>query len=307
VDPTQYLSVLSFGLELGLDLGIGLLYGSQKTGLVTDLATLSVINKATKTAVVVLGVTADLEVTLTYPQKGAAPTTLLAQNTTTMTIGMPAYVSGSVDTMSVTVTPPTKWTVQDPSQGSLNLMYIGEDSAAWDENIVISISGVKNNSSAQVQAAALTVVMKGAEGTGTLPPHPRPHVASLPLVQQTFSASLSWNVNHESDFTVTGDSSGTCTADSPPDIFSPLISTDGTAVTVTDNEGRVWKLGYVFGQTGASPYIQAFWWKDGKPFSPRNYYASEKVIVKATAATTTANYRDVSGSPNNLQITATLT
>ena len=302
----KYVSAVSIGVEVvGLEFSLALIKGgTQKTNLISNIATLDVINDVNNTAAIVIGEADSLTLTLLNPLLGSDPCILLLLNKTTLKIGMPAYMSACVWELTVT-DGSGDWKVTDQSGGYLNLIYIGEDQSSWSDSIVLTISGAKNNSSALAQKDVVTLSMKDFTSerkiqNKTITPIPAP----LPLVAKVFKATFNWSLTTiESDFKVTGSISGTIDVTSPPDTLQLI---DGLSATF--NDGTVWSFGYLFAQlSSGEPYVQAFWTKEGKPYISINQYKSDKfTLVSGTSVTATAYYEESSSSSDYFQISAVL-
>jgi hypothetical protein len=268
------INTLSIGLDLGLAFGAAKITGSQEVSITSSLATVAVVNTATNTAVMKAGKLATLKVTLFYPYQGKAPTVIL-QTGTTLSMGMPGFLSDSLAT--ATVVPPSGWEYKGASQGAFAFAYKGPSNQAWNTNLVFMIENVVSNPGLSEAKGAVKAMMDGITSTRgpntSVPASP----ASLVLTPLIFTAVIDWNVfiGTNTSYKVTqGPSSGNGDATTPPSSFQTLPLGSGTPTIVTDPQGIKWLVGYKFVTQGTDPFMQAAWQQDGSPPTKNFYYAT---------------------------------
>lgn len=302
------INTLSIGLDLGLAFGAALITGEQDVSITSSLATLAVVNTATNKAIMKVGVSTNLKVTLFYPFMGKAPTVVLL-NGTTLSIAMPAFLSESLAT--ATVVPPSGWVYTGASQGALAFAYKGPANQAWNTNLGFLIENVESNPGVNVETkGAVKATMDGI--TSTRGPNTSVHAspATLLLTPLEFTAAISWKVvlGTNTDFKITqGPSSGNGTATTPPSTFQTLPPGVATPTIVTDPQGLAWLVGYKFVIQDNEPFMQAVWQQEGSPPTPKSYYATGLYPLSSSPTTISIYYKNVSSAAYpQLTIIATL-
>jgi hypothetical protein len=302
------INTLSIGLDLGLAFGAAVITGEQEVSTKSSLTTLAVINTATNKAVMKVGVSTNLKVTLFYPFQGKAPTVIL-QTGTTLSMGVPAFLSDSLAT--ATVVPPSGWVYTGASQGALAFAYKGPDNQAWNTNLgfmienVVSNAGVSNETKGAVKAT-----MDGI--TSTRGPNTSVHAspATLLLTPLQFTAAISWKVvlGTNTNFKIKqGPSSGNGDAITPPSTFQTLPLGSGTPTIITDPQGIDWLVGYKFLIQDNQPFMQAAWQQDGSPPTQKFFFATGLYQLSGSPTTIPIYYKNVTSAANpELTIIATL-
>ena len=302
------INTLSVGLDLGLAFGAAIITGEQEVSITSSLATVAVINTATNIAVMKAGLPANLKVTLFYPFQGKAPTVIL-QTGTTLSMGMPAFLSDSLATAAVV--PPSGWEYKGASQGAFAFAYKGPNNQAWNTNLVFMIENVVSNAGVSGDMKGLVkATMDGITSTRgpntSVPATP----AALELTPLVFTATISWKVviGTNTSFKIKqGPSSGNGEATTPPSSFQTLPPESGTPTIVTDPQGIDWLVGYKFLIQDNQPFMQAAWQQDGSPPTPKFFYASGLYQLSGSPTTISIYYKNVNSATNpELTITATL-
>lgn len=294
----------------GFDIGVGMFrHGRQEVGVKWDVGTLSIENTKTGTPYVILDEPCTLLFTITPPMKGTAPTRIFQSKQTTMQLRMPKWLLEAIVSGALTVSPPlADWTTE-PSKGeTLNLTYTGPDNLAWMEKLVFYVVGVKNDPGVKAQYGQVTWIIDGMKSTSKTRVSKSSGVTPLQLMNLSFRASLSWEVGAGEGFIVEGPRSGVCTANSPPEKYRDIVGAGNETVTVTDPDGVVWRIGYVFAQNEGenSAYIQAAWFQQGAAyFGPRTTWTSEQYTLGQKPVTVRIDYAKKAGSANYLQFVAT--
>jgi hypothetical protein len=304
------INIVSVGLDLGLELGIATITGKQEVSIQAALSTLSVVNTATHTPVMKIGQPADLKVGLSYPYQGKAPVITLQNNsttTTTLDIGMPSFLSDSLET--ATIETPSGWKKTGVSKDTYTFTYTGPDNQAWDTDLEFTISGVVSNTGiSKDQKGFVTAKMTGTSSTRkvNLPVIPSPAVLELtPLI---FNASIDWSVvvDTSSGFSIQGEQSGTADVQTPPSAVLPLPP-GATPTVITDPQGDKWNVEYKFLIQDNKPYMLAAWQKvDSLPIPNKTYFASGSYPLSSSPTEISINYKNIKSTTNLLTITATL-
>lgn len=305
------INTVSIGLDLGLELGIGIITGEQEVTLQTALPTLSVVNTATNTAVMTIGQSTDLKVGLSYPYQGEAPVIILQNNaatTTTLNIGMPGFLSDSLETAIVET--PSGWEKTGVSNDSYIFTYTGPDNQAWDTNLEFEISNVVSNTGiSQGQTGFVTARMAGTISTRKVNFPVIPSPAALQLTPLIFNASIDWSVvvDTSSGYSIQGEASGTADAQTPPS-GAVTLPPESTPTVITDPQGDQWHVEYKFQiHDDNKPYMLAAWQKVGSPpISNKTYFASGSYPLSSSPTEISINYKNIKSPTNLLTITATL-
>jgi hypothetical protein len=302
-------NTLSIGIDLGLAVGKAIITGEQDVSIKGSMTTLSVINTATNTPDMVVSQSAELKVTLSYPYMGKEPLVILNNNNTTttnLTIGMPAFLSDSVET--ATVEPPAGWEKTGASNGAFQFAYTGPDNQAWNTKLEFTISNIVSNSGLSgSQYGLVTASMTGTTSSRSFKIPVKSIPASLQLNNLQFTAALDWKVVTNADFTIQGQTSGNGDVVTPPMSFQPLPPGSESPTIITDPSGIEWLVGYKFQiDSNNQPNMQAVWQQKGcMPLANKYTFASGLYSLKSPQEIT-LNYKNLNGSPTLLTIDATL-
>jgi hypothetical protein len=302
------INTLSIGLDLGLALGAALITGEQDVSITSSLTTIAVINTATNTAVMKVGVPATLKVTLLYPFQGKAPTVILHSGTT-LSIVMPAFLSESLATAKVV--PPSGWEYTEASQGALAFAYKGPNNQAWNTNLVFMIENVVSNPGLSGDAKGLVkAAMEGITSTRSSRTSVNASPASLQLTPLQFTAAIDWSIDlgTAAGFSIKqGPKTGTAVVTTPPSGFQTLPPGSETPTIVTDPGGIGWLVGYKFQIQNNQPAMLAAWQQYDSPAIPNKTYFPRGPFPLSDKPTSISIYYKGLDAPDPLlTITATL-
>ena len=307
------INTFSIGLDLGLAFGAAIITGEQEVSLKGSLSTLSVVNTATNTAVIKVGLPAELKVTLSYPLEGKAPVVTLYNTPTTSTtliIGMPGFLSDSFETAAVT--PPSGWAKTGVSQEGFTFTYKGPDKQAWNQTLEIIIANVVSNPGLTGDAKGLvTAKMDGVTSTRTSNTSLNASPAKLQLTPLQFAAAIGWKVvlGTNVNFKIKqGPQNGSANVTTPPSGFEALPPGSETSTVVTDPQGIDWLVGFKFQIQDNQPVMLAAWQQYDSPTVPnKTYFPSGVYPLSDSPQQISISYRNVSSAANPvLTITATL-
>jgi hypothetical protein len=209
-NPLDYIFAWALAVHAGVDLGGGVIFrGHQDVGVSWTLPSLAITNETTKTSNVVLNQSADLDVVITWPRKGTTPIRIFkndsedTSSSSQLALNMPSWLSDAMSSGAMTITdilPAGDWSVQANSGSdstTFNLLYTGEDNAAWNEDITFTIQNAKNNAAAATESSTVTLKMTNVATNSSLSQlNFSDATATLDLDQESFTGEFECTVTY---------------------------------------------------------------------------------------------------------------